>query len=120
MSIKVLVTGDIKNLKSEVFRKKLHLYIEPMLERNHSINFLCKEEYTEFIKEYFSEHKLFNSGVSVTFYKPNELTDWSLSELIKTTADCAIIFSNTENSSSNRLIELCEWFSGKYRVVNYN
>ena len=120
MNIKVLVAGDTENLLPELFKKRLHLYLENFIERGNTVNLLCKEDYRRLVNEYIQEHKLTDAQIKCAYYKQSELSEWAVSELIKTTADCAIIFANTENSSCTRLIELCEWFSSKYRVVNYH
>ncbi len=116
MIIKLVIAGDSDFNNYELFEHKLDEYLKDLLKPNVQITTYCLEQYNKMLKSYITI-KGYESVIDASIFT-TDITH-TLIEIIKSTADCSIIFWDGINKNTKTMIEKCEWFENKYRVVNY-
>jgi hypothetical protein len=116
MIIKLVIAGDSDFNNYELFEHKLDEYLKDLLKPDIQITTYCLEQYNKMLKSYITI-KGYESVIDASIFT-TDITH-TLIEIIKSTADCSIIFWDGINKNTKTMIEKCEWFEHKYRVVNY-
>jgi len=116
MIIKLVIAGDFDFDNYELFEHKLDEYLKDLLRHDVQITTYCLEQYNKMLKSYITI-KGYESVIDASLFTTD--ISHTLIEIIKSTADCSIIFWDGINKNTKTLIEKCEWFENKYRVVNY-
>lgn len=116
MKIKLVIAGDSHFNNYDLFVRKLDEYLDSILKHNNTISTLCLEYYKDMLEGYILERGyeqiMFVDYLEVPMFQ-------YISNTINKTADCSIIFWDGVDTDIKSLIEKCEWFESKYRVVNY-
>ena len=116
MKIKLVIAGDSHFNNYDLFKRKLDEYLDSILKHNNVISVLCLEQYKDMLDGYIIEKGY--EHIIFTDYLGFPLLQY-ISDTINKSADCSIIFWDGVDSGVKMLIERCEWFENKYRVVNY-
>ena len=116
MKIKLVIAGDSHFDNYELFKRKLDEYLNPLLQDDNKISCLCLEQYKDMLDNYITDKGYEN--ILFTDYLGFPMIQYISDTIIKA-SDCSIIFWDGIDSSVKILIERCEWFENKYRVVNY-
>lgn len=116
MKIKLVIAGDSHFNNYDLFKRKLDEYLDSILKHNNVISVLCLEQYKHMLDGYIIdkgyEHIIFTDYLQLPMIQ-------YISDVITKSADCSIIFWDGVDSDAKMLIEKCEWYENKYRVVNY-
>jgi len=115
MEIKLVIAGDSHFNNYDLFVRKLDEYLDSILRHDNVINALCLEQYKIMLEGYIIERGY--EQIVLPNYLGVPMIN-HISETIKS-ADCSIIFWDGIDSDVKQLIDRCEWFENKYRVVNY-
>ena len=116
MKIKLVIVGDSHFDNYDLFKRKLDDFLEPLLWKNNTIGVLCNHYCKDMLETYVKDKSY--QQIIMPEYLGFPLLQY-ISDTITKTADCSIIFWDGVDSDVKLLIEKCEWYESKYRVVNY-
>lgn len=119
--INVLIYGDNKFNDYQLFKNKCDLYLKTLgSDSVEYIKVLICSSYQDMVGIYLKDlpEHLKETEIYVSYINES-IGNNAITEIIKRSTDCAIIFWDGESSDIKSIINKCEWFEHKYRVVNY-